>query len=62
MVIVLAMPLNPRFVDSNPTESDGFLMVIKNHLHNFLWRGNKAVFSCHKILQHVKDPLRYDRY
>jgi hypothetical protein len=29
MVIVLAMPLNPRFVDSNPTESDGFLMVIK---------------------------------
>jgi hypothetical protein len=48
-------------VGSNLAESDGFLRVIK--IHNITSFGGdvKPFISCHKILWHVKDPLRYDR-
>jgi hypothetical protein len=52
--------LDPRFVGSNPAESDGFLRA-KIPKHAFLRRRIKQSAPCCNILRHVKDPLRYDR-
>jgi hypothetical protein len=50
--------LDPRFAGSNPAESDEFLWVIK--IHSMPCFGEEVELSapCHKILRHVKEPLK----
>jgi hypothetical protein len=44
-----------------PGQGNAFLRVIKIHsTPSFGW-GVKPEVTCHKVLQHVKDPMRYFR-
>jgi hypothetical protein len=51
--------LGPRFVDYNPAERDRFLRLIKIHSMTSFREEVKPLDPCHRILQHVKDSLRY---
>jgi hypothetical protein len=60
--VMVCLLLGPRFSGSNPAEDDGFLRAIK--FQSILSFGGevKPETPCRKILRHVKDPLRYERY
>jgi hypothetical protein len=60
VVSVLATgPKGHRFI---PSQGDGLSRAIKFcSTPSFRWEVKPEV-PCHKILQHVKDPLRYLRY
>jgi hypothetical protein len=59
--MVIVLPLDPRFVGSNPAESDGFLRTIKIRGTNSFGGEVKPSAPFRKILWYVKDPLRYDK-
>jgi hypothetical protein len=59
--VVIVLPLDPRFVGSNPAESDGFLRTIKIRGTNSFGGEVKPSAPFPKILWYVKDPLRYDK-
>jgi hypothetical protein len=60
MVSVLAT--GPKGRGFKPGLGDGFLMAIQiRSTPSFAWKVKPEV-PCHKILQHVKDPVRYFRY
>jgi hypothetical protein len=55
------LPLDPRFAGPNVAKNDGLLRAIKIR-STISFRGDvKPSLSCCKILQHVKDLMRYDR-
>jgi hypothetical protein len=61
-VVVSVLATGPKDRGFKPSLSDGFLRVIKTcSTPSFRWEV-KAEAPCHKILEHVKDPLRYLRY
>jgi hypothetical protein len=47
-------------VGSKLAKSNGFLGAIKIHSMTFFGGEIKELAPCCKILQHVKDPVRYD--
>jgi hypothetical protein len=55
------MPSGPRFAGSNLAKSDGFLREVEMCSMMSFGGEAKPAAPCHKILWHVKDPLRYDR-
>jgi hypothetical protein len=57
------LPLDPRFMVSNPAKDDGFLRVIKIHSPTS-YRGEvKLLAPCRKFLWHVKEPCEvWKRY
>jgi hypothetical protein len=52
----------PRFAGSYPADSNGFLRVVEFRSTTSFGGEVKPSISCRKILRHVKDPLRKDRY
>jgi hypothetical protein len=52
------LPVDPRFVGSNPAEDDGFLRAIKVRSTSFGGEVKPSV-TC-KILWYVKRPLQYE--
>jgi hypothetical protein len=55
------LPLDPRFVGSNPDEGDGFLREIKIR-STFSFGGEvQPSVHCRNILRYVKDPYKYER-
>jgi hypothetical protein len=49
-------------MSSNPAKSDGLLRTIKICSTPSFGGEVKPSVPCHKILHHVNDPFRYDRY
>jgi hypothetical protein len=61
-VVVSVLATGPKGHGFKPGRGDGFLRAIEIHsTPSFRWEGKPEV-PCHKILWHVKDPLRYFRY
>jgi hypothetical protein len=56
----MCLPLDPRLVGSNLAMSNGFLRMIKIHSMTCFRGEVKPSAICYKVLQHIKDPLRYD--
>jgi hypothetical protein len=55
------LPLDPRFVGSNPDEGDRFLREIKiRNTFSFVGKVQPSA-HCRNILRHVKDPYEYER-
>jgi hypothetical protein len=60
--VVSVLATGPKGHGFKPSQRDGFLRAIKiGSTHSFGWEIKPDV-PCHKILWHVKDPLRYFRY
>jgi hypothetical protein len=55
------MPVDPMFGGSNSVEDDGFLKTIKILSTTSFGDEVKPSVPCHKILQLVKDPYRYEK-
>jgi hypothetical protein len=49
------LPLDPRFMGSDPAMDDGLLRVIIHKIASFGWKVKQSAPCC-KILQYVKDP------
>jgi hypothetical protein len=60
-LVVACLPLDQRFVGSNPAKEDGFLRVIKICSTTSFGGEEKPSMPCHKILQHVEEPYKYER-
>jgi hypothetical protein len=60
--VVSVLATGPKCHGFKSGQGDGFLRAIKIHsTPSFGWEVKPEV-PCRKILQHVKDPLRYFRY
>jgi hypothetical protein len=55
-LVVICLPLDPRFEGSNAAENDGFLRVIKIRSTTSFEGEIKPTAQCRNILLHVKDP------
>jgi hypothetical protein len=56
-VMVVCLPLDPRFVSSDSVEGDEFLRAIKFHSTPSFEGEVKMLAPCCKILWHVKDTF-----
>jgi hypothetical protein len=59
-VIVIVLAIGPKVRGFKPAESDGFLRAIEIRSTTFFGGELKPLAPYHKILWHIKDPLRYD--
>jgi hypothetical protein len=55
------MPLDPWFTGPNLAKDNGFLLAIKICSTTSFGREEKLSVPCRKILQHVKEPYRYEK-
>jgi hypothetical protein len=60
-LVVACLPLDPRFVGSNPAKNDGFLRTIKIR-STTSFREVKPLVPCRKILRHVNEPYKYVKW
>jgi hypothetical protein len=60
-LVIICLLLDPKFLGSNLAEDDGYLTAIKIHSTTSVRGEVKPSVPCSKILQHVKEPYKYEQ-
>jgi hypothetical protein len=60
-LVVACLPLDPRFMGSNPTKDDGFLSAIRIYSTGSFRGEIKPYVPCRKILRQLRNLTRYER-
>jgi hypothetical protein len=60
--VVSVLELDPRFVDSSPTEGDGILRALQILSTTFFGGKENPSVTCRMILWRVKETERHEKY